>query len=708
MPVNYNPLFDEHPHPCWLIAPETHIILRANGAAVAKYGYSLEEFTGMNVMSLRPEEDAAAFAEGVKAIPQDGSGGRYEKVWRHRKRNGEVFHARISSIPLTYEDGIVWLATAIDIDEEIKLIEQNRELNQTVQQQKERLLQIATSVPEVLWIARVSDFRMLYVSEAATKVYGYTPEELTEVSVGSGLIFQPQKNSLQEAMMQILQHGHASFEWDAQHKDGSHKIIQHHCTLQRDENGKPATVTGISIDVTESKTLQKRIKTDALRVQAMINNTADCIWLVDHNLTLLAFNKPYQYYVENYFGVKIAIGDSALSSQRLTPSDTSRRQRYERALSGESFSAVEEVQVDAMTYYVEYTFLPVKDETTGAITAISCTARDITQQLTHQKVIEEEARKTGEILESITDAFCALDAEGRFTYVNTRYEELYKVRREDLLGKTMWECFPNTVESFKKAATMAMREQKTVEVEFYSRTPGRWINGRIYPAREGLSFYFKDITEEMQLREKIRTEEANLHALTHNTDDMIWLIDKDFNLLAYNKRYEESHLLITGHYPEKGKSISWGRYLGDEDPITAEWMGHYHHALKGIPFKTVQEGKGPEGTIYFEVSFFPIHTAGGELTGISCNCRDITEQRHQILRIQQQNEQLKSIAWTQSHLVRGPLASILGLLNLYNRDVADDPENLELIDMIITAASELDAVVHDVVGATYGGSAKRP
>jgi PAS domain-containing protein len=56
-------------------------------------------------------------------------------------------------------------------------------------------------------------------------------------------------------------------------------------------------------------------------------------------------------------------------------------------------------------------------------------------------------RELSDILESITDAFFTLDRERRFTYVNRRAEEFWGRPREELLGHSIWEAFPDAVGS---------------------------------------------------------------------------------------------------------------------------------------------------------------------------------------------------------------------------------------------------------------------
>ena len=68
-------------------------------------------------------------------------------------------------------------------------------------------------------------------------------------------------------------------------------------------------------------------------------------------------------------------------------------------------------------------------------------------------------------------------------------------------------------------------------------------------------------------------------------------------------------------------------------------------------------------------------------------------------KIEQQNEALKKIAFIQSHELRGPLSSILALVNLSRYE--NYPPGETYISLIETAALNLDRKIHDVVGLTY-------
>lgn len=83
--------------------------------------------------------------------------------------------------------------------------------------------------------------------------------------------------------------------------------------------------------------------------------------------------------------------------------------------------------------------------------------------------------------------------------------------------------------------------------------------------------------------------------------------------------------------------------------------------------------------------------------GIVDNFHDVTERVFQITAIQTQNEKLKAIAWTQSHVVRNPLARIMGLVDLIKLGTLSREEELRSLDHLLESAKELDYIIQDIV-----------
>ncbi|AFL85135.1 PAS domain S-box [Belliella baltica DSM 15883] len=81
---------------------------------------------------------------------------------------------------------------------------------------------------------------------------------------------------------------------------------------------------------------------------------------------------------------------------------------------------------------------------------------------------------------------------------------------------------------------------------------------------------------------------------------------------------------------------------------------------------------------------------------------DVTLKFQHIAAIEKQNEKLKEIAWIQSHVVRAPLARLMGLVNLISMTEDSDPEidKNELLQHILNSTEELDKIIRDITNKT--------
>ncbi len=85
------------------------------------------------------------------------------------------------------------------------------------------------------------------------------------------------------------------------------------------------------------------------------------------------------------------------------------------------------------------------------------------------------------------------------------------------------------------------------------------------------------------------------------------------------------------------------------------------------------------------------------MNSVKSNRQLAIERKKHIERIKAQKSVLQDIAYIQSHEVRGPLSTIMGLVDLFNYEDPSDPNNLELLEGIATVTKRLDKVVTDVV-----------
>ncbi len=106
------------------------------------------------------------------------------------------------------------------------------------------------------------------------------------------------------------------------------------------------------------------------------------------------------------------------------------------------------------------------------------------------------------ILQSISDGLFTLDHEWRFTYLNPQAEKYLGKNSGDLLGKNIWKEFPLAIgTTFYTYYHQALQEQQKVSFESFSPTLGGWYDVTVYPSAEGLSVYFRDISNRKEVEE---------------------------------------------------------------------------------------------------------------------------------------------------------------------------------------------------------------
>jgi PAS domain S-box-containing protein len=166
---------------------------------------------------------------------------------------------------------------------------------------------------------------------------------------------------------------------------------------------------------------------------------------------------------------------------------------------------------------------------------------DVTKRKADEEAARALAQRNREILESISDAFYAVDRDWYFTYVNRKAEEWWGRTREELIGKHYWTEFPEAVGSEPyEAHHRAAQTREVVRLEAISPVLGRWIDLTIYPAADGgLSVYFRDITEkkavEHALEDSAEHQRTLVAELQHRVRNILAMLRSIVGRTSRNK-----------------------------------------------------------------------------------------------------------------------------------------------------------------------------
>jgi len=137
----------------------------------------------------------------------------------------------------------------------------------------------------------------------------------------------------------------------------------------------------------------------------------------------------------------------------------------------------------------------------------------------------DSSNKYVEILEGITGGFFALDRNYRFTYWNRAAEEGTGMKRDDVLGKNVFDIFPNAKEAElgeKYRLAMETNTFQSFETSYKDDRFEAWYDIRIYPNENGISVFFQDITEQKrsQKQKEMLLEVSHVINVAPHLDDL--------------------------------------------------------------------------------------------------------------------------------------------------------------------------------------------
>ena len=159
-------------------------------------------------------------------------------------------------------------------------------------------------------------------------------------------------------------------------------------------------------------------------------------------------------------------------------------------------------------------FLGILEDVTGRVAA-EAERQDLLARAEAARTEAETARKEAEsaraevasVLSRISDAFVALDLEGRYTYANDRAIAMMGLTRENLLGQAAWSLFPHIQGTpVQQAFEEAAREQRPVAIEWRAPSDNRWYDVRVYPSATGVSVFFDDVSDRKRHEEELTAD----------------------------------------------------------------------------------------------------------------------------------------------------------------------------------------------------------
>lgn len=270
--------------------------------------------------------------------------------------------------------------------------------------------------------------------------------------------------------------------------------------------------------------------------------------------------------------------------------------------------------------------------------------QDIDARKKAELAVKQALDEKSEILESIGDAFFTVDTHWIVTYWNKVAAEVLHVAKSKILGRNLWHVFAESVGSlsyFKYHE--AVNTGHPVHFEDYFAPLSKWYEISAYPSANGLSVYFKDVTERkiFEIKQKEAAERQALFvSIVNSSDDAIISKTLAGIITSWNHGAEKLFGYARGEVVGKHISLIIPAELLDEEATIinkislGEYVKHYE----------TQRLRKDCSIVEVSLTVSPVFDEHGNITGASKIARDITEKKKAADAIRLSNERYNLVA----------------------------------------------------------------
>ena len=246
-----------------------------------------------------------------------------------------------------------------------------------------------------------------------------------------------------------------------------------------------------------------------------------------------------------------------------------------------------------------------------------------------RKIVESENNlKT--IFENTNEGFLLMDTNGTVKALNkiAAGYGLFIGKKEIHVGGYLPELIEDgRAVEFKEMMAKVLKGEEVQYERSYSFPDGsaKWLEFSIKPVMEneritGICIKGNDITEKKKNQQEREFDRENLKALINNTGDLIWSVDRNFELITFNDSFSRYFKKPLGKPAHTGMTLTGPQFV--KEPFE-RFKEYYERAFKGETFTVVEHN----AEIWSEISFYPIYNKS-EIIGTACFSKDITLRKH--------------------------------------------------------------------------------
>ncbi len=329
---------------------------------------------------------------------------------------------------------------------------------------------------------------------------------------------------------------------------------------------------------------------------------------------------------------------------------------------------------------------------------------NITARLEAEEKLKQSEQRFKSLVQEGSDLISILDCDLNFIYSSPACKTCLGLEPEEILGKNFSDYIHKGDFENIKPHLEKLNNTKSVQLPSYriKNMAGewRWIETIVTDLKSdeavgGIVMNSRDITDFILQEKKLRESLERYNIVAKATSDLITDYDIDSRRMKFSETIYDMFGYSEREVVEKGSW--WEEKIHPEDFQRIKPLMHEIYENRKKKLTTEYRFRCADGSYkYILDRSYLLLDKEGEPGRIIASMQDITERKQHLIAIEEHNERLKEIAWTQSHVVRAPLAKVMGLIDLL-KNYKNDLDNVdEILENILNSSQELDAIIRKI------------
>ncbi len=328
---------------------------------------------------------------------------------------------------------------------------------------------------------------------------------------------------------------------------------------------------------------------------------------------------------------------------------------------------------------------------------------NITAQVQAEEALRLSEKRYKALVQDGSDLVMILDFEGNISYASPSVKSITGLEADIFLQNNFFYIIHQDDIAMVKDCILKLQKQKRVQIPSYriktTQNEWKWLETIITnlseePAVKGIVANSRDITQYV-LQERALIESLSRYDIVAKaTSDTITDYDVQNDIMTFNEGIKDMFGYAVVKKTKSGKWWWEKVHPEDKDRVKERTQEVYKNNKNQLQIE--YRFRCADGTYKYVLDrSYLLRDDKGNPHRMIGSMQDLTEIHNYIQTIEKHNKRLREIAWTQSHLVRAPLARIMGIIDLlqHHRNIDNA---YELIEHILTSARELDFIIRKI------------